>query len=236
MRYRWSFLLLGATACGEASRSRDACSEVTQAIMGGSSAPGDGGAALPASIAAIESSTGALLCTGTVVSAGRILTAAHCRKSDGLRLRMPSSGGEAVARAYIVHPELDVMVIEFDASAPGFGVALELVSDDMSAGWIGRRLELAGYGTTEAGSTGELRFTEEPVSKIERSEIAVDGAGASGACLGDSGGPLLVLDGTPSPKVAGVLSRGSASCRGIDVYTRADVIAAWLDRTSGCNF
>lgn len=240
-----ALLFSGAPACGEASPGPGVCSEVTQAIMGGSPAVPDGGAVLPASIGAIESPSGALLCTGTIVSPGRMLTAAHCRRSGGsgaLRLRIPSTGGDAVVRAFVVHPELDVMLMEFDASAPGFDSALGLVSGQIDAEWIGRRLELAGYGTTETGATGELRFTEEPVAKIDDGEIAVDGAGESGACEGDSGGPLLVPDGATSigdggratPRVAGVLSRGSASCRGIDVYTRADAIADWLADTMSC--
>src|SRR4051812_4459590 len=94
-----ALLFLGAPACGEASRGPGVCSEVTQAIIGGSPAAADGGGALPASIGAIESPTGALLCTGTIVSPGRMLTAAHCRRSGrsgGLRLRLPSTGGDAV--------------------------------------------------------------------------------------------------------------------------------------------
>jgi hypothetical protein len=207
---------------------------MTQAIMGGSAAldagaPGD----IEDSIVAIESMNGNLLCTGTVVATGRVLTAAHCRRDEPLRLRIPATGGDVAVQRAIVHPSLDIMVIDFDAGAAGFGSVLVLSRVETGIGWVGRRVALAGYGRTEAGSTGDLRFVEETVTRESAAELAVDGAGASGACEGDSGGPLLVFDGGGA-RVEGVLSRGSASCRGIDVYTRTEPVAAWLDAVEAC--
>ncbi len=67
----------------------------------------------------------------------------------------------------------------------------------------------------------------ERVTSVEESFIITDGAGVSGACNGDSGGPLLTRDASGELQLAGVLSGGSASCTGVDEYVRADAIADW---------
>ena len=56
----------------------------------------------------------------------------------------------------------------------------------------------------------------------------MDGGGVRGACLGDSGGPLLA--GVPAMLV-GVLSGGSLDCVGIDRYERLDTLTTWIDDT-----
>ena len=76
---------------------------------------------------------------------------------------------------------------------------------------------------------GELRFAEEPIAEIGPLEISMDGQGRTGACAGDSGGPLLVADGSGSPRIAGVLSAGSVDCLGVDLYVRSDSFLRWVE-------
>jgi secreted trypsin-like serine protease len=57
--------------------------------------------------------------------------------------------------------------------------------------------------------------------------VTVDSGAGAGACLGDSGGPLLVRD-TSEWQVAGVLSEGSVYCTGEDVYVDLASVAAWI--------
>jgi hypothetical protein len=63
--------------------------------------------------------------------------------------------------------------------------------------------------------------------------IVVDGHGRAGACIGDSGGPLLVRDADGRLAVGGVLSRGQASCTGKDSYLRGEVIRDWVNGETG---
>lgn len=55
----------------------------------------------------------------------------------------------------------------------------------------------------------------------------VHGHGNSGACSGDSGGPLLARDEHGRVRVVGLLDAGHASCVEDDRYTRTDVLASW---------
>jgi hypothetical protein len=89
-------------------------------------------------------------------------------------------------------------------------------------------VQLAGFGSTRAGSLGTLGYLVEPVKFIDSVFITVTGQGRSGACEGDSGGPLLVRDDNGAVRIWGVLSAGSSSCRDDDVYIRLDRANEWL--------
>jgi Trypsin len=63
--------------------------------------------------------------------------------------------------------------------------------------------------------------------------IAVSGFGTTGACDGDSGGPLLIRGANGTVMVAGVLSVGSLTCTGNDTYVRLDTIGQWVQTVVG---
>jgi hypothetical protein len=108
-----------------------------------------------------------------------------------------------------------VQPIPIDATGVG-----QLVAGDVA--------ELAGYGLTESQSSGSLRFLVERIVSIDSGSITVNGFGASGACLGDSGGPLLVRTPDGTLTVAGVLSAGSETCTADDHYVRLDALGSWV--------
>jgi hypothetical protein len=96
---------------------------------------------------------------------------------------------------------------------------------------------LAGRGYTDSGSRGELRFVTESVVSLEHEALVVDGAGVTGSRSGDSGGSLLAPhDATNHFEVVGVLSRGSASCTGLDEYTLVSAFTEWAEQViqRGC--
>ena len=67
------------------------------------------------------------------------------------------------------------------------------------------------------------------VSLIEREGSVLSVVGEeSGACLGDSGGPLLDAEGL----LVGILTRGAANCVGRDEYEEIAAVQQWLDSLS----
>jgi hypothetical protein len=85
----------------------------------------------------------------------------------------------------------------------------------------------------DAGSAGELGFAVEPIEYVEATSITVNGYGSNGACVGDSGGPLLVRGPDGAVVVAGVLSIGNATCLDDDTYERLDTLASWITAVTG---
>jgi secreted trypsin-like serine protease len=70
--------------------------------------------------------------------------------------------------------------------------------------------------------------------KITQTELCAGSQGAFGACMGDSGGPLLVSKGTPGSWVqVGVVSWGSDCSKtpNYGVYTRVSAVRDWIDAT-----
>ena len=224
--------LIVSTACGNASPAPGSCAQVSQPIFGGTT---DGGTletvtAVRSALVEIDTTSDTSRCTGTIVAPGRVLTAAHCELQQGLLIRAPLEGWEAPSRRFIAHPQLDAMVIEFDAEANAPSGLLPVSMTVADASLVGKQVRMAGFGRDESDGKGVLRFVDESIADVGPNEIWVDGKGVTGACDGDSGGPLLAKDDGGRMSVIGVLSRGSSSCRGKDVYVPTAALQPWLSR------
>jgi hypothetical protein len=125
-----------------------------------------------------------------------------------------------------LHPTLDVALLALEDEPLGNIAPVPLLGalDDT---WIGSPVELAGYGTDTVGADGVLQFATEEILRLETDHVVVAAVGRSGACEGDSGGPVLTRGDDGLIGVAGILDRGARTCVGEDFYTRSDLLVAW---------
>jgi len=174
-------------------------------------------------------------CSGSFLSASWLVTSGHCRQLETPVILVDGSSTTLSVLLTVTHPRLDVALMNVagaEAAVPNFE-PLDIVDPDLLRLSVGDAVELAGYGITEEGVVDGLRFLIEPVTKIEPDSLTVSGFGASGACDGDSGGPLLVRQADGSVAVAGVLSNGSATCTQDDTYVRLDAVSDWAHQVMG---
>ena len=232
---RLGALVAGTLGCSAAQNETIACTRSALYNAAGQGALVDLSDAQRLAVGRVvsEGAPAGSFCTGVLVSADWVITAGHC--NAGGRLTFAAGGsaaGVVVASAQVVaHPSLDLVAFRVDhpeALAASGATPIPVFDAAIGDAWAGSLVEIAGLGLEETGDAGHLQFLVEPVVAIDSAAIVVDGSGVSGACLGDSGGPMLVRADDGGVRVAGILSAGSESCLGVDRYVRLDAVSEWL--------
>ena len=194
----------------------------------------------------------AAFCTGTLVSPTVVVTAGHCtyKASGAVIWAAPRAFGRPDSFGMpVTHPEFKP-----DISPPNTGdlgvvllqapIVLETYGALPSAGFLenlgpkrGHELSVSivGYGAQSLDPfvpPGERRLGTARIKNLNSSTVrdygvkisGVNGSGRSGACLGDSGGPILHGD---SNLIIGVHSFGDVdTCSGATYSYRTDTPAA----------
>jgi hypothetical protein len=177
------------------------------------------------------------LCTGALVAPNAVLTARHCAElfPEGMRAyfgeALESSDFDLRVLRFEVYDDADLALAFLEQPVPS-EVARPLAlwsSGDDEILAVGNEAILSGYGLREDNGFGVRELVSEPIVELSADEVVVDGGGQTGACVGDSGGPLLLRDAQGRLRVVGVLSVGSASCLDLDVYVRLEPARDWLE-------
>ena len=220
-------VLLVATACaaGAPSPGQAASDPIVHGVL-------DSG---HPSVVAVEAP--GWLCSGTLVAARVVVTAAHCLPPDptDLRVFFGSDVSEAGDRLAVVggtvHPE-------YDAATPRNDLAVLRLAEEgpatpspmrrapLDEAFVGAEVTLVGFGVVGADGdgAGRKRRAVSKVTSLSPREFWY-GETPGQTCHGDSGGPAFFLDGGKEVLV-GVTSRGDATCSRVGIDTRVDPYVA----------
>jgi len=232
----------------------------SSSIVGGSLDTGDPAVVLLVSYPSDQSSLNT--CTASLVAPDVLLTAAHCvdptshaGESFGVFVGADANGYATVAdlipelvavKEVHVHPSYDpsppftadigVAILESPLSTPVLPVRMTPLPSDIA----GKSARIIGYGQTTYGQpNAQKNSADTVVAAVDSGDTLSVGDLDRRSCVGDSGGPALVLlDGAET--IVGVDSYSDlAGCLEPAHYRRTDLhaafLGAWIDAPGGAS-
>jgi hypothetical protein len=170
-------------------------------------------------------------CTAVVVAPRAALTAAHCvqakARSYSLHFEL-ANGARSVSVAAEVHSSLDLALLTWTDEDAAIDAVRAIPVDLEFLSGEGELVQIGGYGVTERGELGVLRYATASITASGEDWFRVSAEHRAGACFGDSGGPALSRASDGSVRVVGILSIGSAGCADTDQYTHLRGVDDWL--------
>lgn len=219
--------------------------QARQAIIGGATDNGD--PAIVAIFTHLPNQTSGYLCTGTIISATKVLTAAHCVDPDvigpgnvhEILLGTTLNGGTLAVSGAAYDPAFDVNNLQaghdvavITLAAPTNIAPIPFNTFALTSAATSANTRIAGYGTNNhfGSGSGTKRVATTRINSFDAALLHI-GTTSRQTCHGDSGGPALqVINGVE--RVVGITSYGMDlpiyQCFGGGYSTRVDSYQAFI--------
>ncbi|MCK6549254.1 trypsin-like serine protease [Myxococcota bacterium] len=215
---------LCSTACGV---EPDAGGSI-RAIIGGRAAPEE-----VAVVELVEGSASEVSCSGVVIEAHVVLTAAHCLRDHVPRTARFVADGTTTtiaASRSLIHPDWaadssahDVGLVFLARAAPSSIPSLPIAEAPPVRGEV---LRFVGFGASERAGRGGYGARRSVTASVAWVDALRFGYGVA-TCDGDSGGPAL-RDTELGPEIVGITGSGDVACASFGVSARADASRGWV--------